>query len=116
MSSSNDLWVFILEKAWAKLHGCYERIINGQVHKTLRDLTGAPSWEVNSKDDWNRHRIEGYGFVRIPNKTGYHQITVDTWRPRHSLESEIHSYFLGGSVRILRLEELIRTAYIDTNG
>lgn len=29
LSSNNDLWVFILEKAWAKLHGCYERIIIG---------------------------------------------------------------------------------------
>jgi len=25
---------------------------------------------------------------------------VNTWRPRASLSSEIHSYFLGGSVRI----------------
>jgi hypothetical protein len=30
--------------------------------------------------------------------------------------TEIHSYFLGGSVRILKLEELIRTRYLDENG
>ncbi len=30
--------------------------------------------------------------------------------------TEIHSFFLGGSVRVLKLEELIRTEYLDENG
>ena len=30
--------------------------------------------------------------------------------------SEIHSFFLGGSIRILKLEELIRTKFLDENG
>ena len=30
--------------------------------------------------------------------------------------TEIHSFFLGGSVRILKLEELLRTHYLDENG
>ena len=72
--------------------------------------------QVNSVDSWNRHRIEGYGFVRCPVTPGYHTLTVDTWRPRASLDSEIHSFFLGGSVRIQKLEELVRTRYIDSNG
>lgn len=40
-----ELWVLILEKAWAKIHGSYERIEAGQAHLTMRDLTGAPSYE-----------------------------------------------------------------------
>ena len=28
----NELWVLIMEKAWAKLHNCYHRIIGGQCH------------------------------------------------------------------------------------
>jgi len=72
--------------------------------------------QVNSVDEWNRHRIEGYGFVRFPMTPGYHTIEVSTWRPRASLESEIHSFFLGGSVRIQKLEELVRTKFIDSNG
>lgn len=47
---------------------------------------------------------------------GYHQIEVDTWRPRSSIDTEIHSFFLGGSVRIQRLEELVATSYINANG
>jgi len=32
------------------------------------------------------------------------------------VESEVHSFFLGGSVRIQKLEELVRTKFIDSNG
>lgn len=35
----------VLEKAWAKIHGTYQRIDGGQAYTTLRDLTGAPSFE-----------------------------------------------------------------------
>jgi len=65
--------------------------------------------QVNSVDSWNRSRIQGYGFMRVPMNAGYHEIEIDTWRPRGSLTSEVHSFFLGGSIRILKLEELIRT-------
>lgn len=41
---------------------------------------------------------------------------MPTWRPRASLDTEIHSFFLGGSVRIQRMEELVRAQYIDSNG
>jgi len=73
-------------------------------------------FQVNSVDDWGRHRIEGYGFLRLPIEPGYHELEIDTWRPRGSLMSEIHSFFLGGSVRILRLDELIRTRHFDETG
>jgi hypothetical protein len=73
-------------------------------------------FQVNSVDSWDRHRIEGYGFVRLPMEPGYHEIEVDTWRPRGSIMTEIHSFFLGGSVRILKLDEMIRTQYLDENG
>ena len=72
--------------------------------------------QVNSIDYWGRHRVEGYGFVRFPAEPGYHKIEVETWRPRGSLQSEIHSFFLGGSIRIHKLEELIRTKFIDEQG
>lgn len=67
-------------------------------------------------DSWNRHRIEGYGFCRVPEKPGFHEIEVETWRPRGTINSEIHSFFLGGSVRILKLEEIVRNRYLSENG
>jgi hypothetical protein len=67
-------------------------------------------------DGWGRHRIEGYSFVRMPETAGYHKIEVETWRPRGSLNSEIHSFFLGGSIRIHKLQEMVRTKYVDEQG
>ena len=37
-----------MEKAWAKIHGSYDRIVSGNVYTTLRDLTGAPGFYVHT--------------------------------------------------------------------
>lgn len=46
----NELWVTILEKAWAKLHGSYEHSEAGQIVDIMRDLTGAPSYIMPTFD------------------------------------------------------------------
>lgn len=51
-ANGNELWVVLLEKAWAKLHGSYERIEAGFAENVFHDLTGAPS-EVVETDDEN---------------------------------------------------------------
>ena len=37
-----------MEKAWAKIHGSYEIIIAGDGAETLRDITGAPSFNYDT--------------------------------------------------------------------
>ena len=44
-SKGPEIWVLLLEKAWAKIHGSFHRIVSGQSHLTMRDLTGAPGYE-----------------------------------------------------------------------
>ena len=52
------------EKAWAKLHGSYERICCGTPYYTLRDLTGAPTFEYDSSDVKLCDKLKHAAFTR----------------------------------------------------
>jgi len=43
----SELWVMLLEKAWAKIHGSYSRIEGGQAYHAAQQLLGVPSIIIN---------------------------------------------------------------------
>lgn len=55
-SGTSELWVLLLEKAWAKRFGSYWAIDAGFTEDSLRDLTGGPCETVFNEDEemWNK--------------------------------------------------------------
>ena len=49
---NNEIWVMILEKAYAKVHGSYFLLKGGFVNEALLDLTGLPTSCYNLKDEY----------------------------------------------------------------
>jgi len=47
----NELWVLLLEKAYAKIHGSYRNIVGGLPHEAMMDLTGCPTATFSFKDE-----------------------------------------------------------------
>jgi calpain-15 len=49
--NGEELWVMLLEKAYAKMHGCYYSLRYGFTHHGMLDLTGCPTWSLKIPED-----------------------------------------------------------------
>ena len=61
-NTSNEIWISLIEKAWAKIHGGYGNIVGGTPMEALECLTGFSSltYDMTNKDneDFNEYKIE----------------------------------------------------------
>lgn len=48
---NSEIWVMVIEKAWAKLFNSYENIEAGYPTEVLHCLTGAPTRTIFTSDD-----------------------------------------------------------------
>ncbi|KXS18343.1 hypothetical protein M427DRAFT_208546 [Gonapodya prolifera JEL478] len=53
--------------------------------------------QVCSLDPWNRHRLEGYGHLRVPLRPGLSDMDIATWRPTLGPMERMQEYFTGGT-------------------
>jgi calpain len=61
-----ELWVPLIEKAYAKLHGCYETLISGFIDDGLTDMTGFVAEKLNMHDKKGR-----FPNKMLPNKEDF---------------------------------------------
>ena len=47
----HELWVALIEKAFAKVYGCYENLISGYVDEGINQLTAFPSEKILIKNE-----------------------------------------------------------------
>jgi len=50
-SDKNEIWMMLVEKAYAKLHGTYSCLTEGEVSYALKDLTGGISEYIDTNKD-----------------------------------------------------------------
>ena len=56
-SESNEIWVLILEKAWAKVFGSYSRIEAGDCGEVMNPLTGCPTQNITLAEYKNKSNL-----------------------------------------------------------
>jgi hypothetical protein len=59
------LWVLLLEKAYAKLHGSYDNIKHGHPNEALQDFTGFPTIIYDFNDPQVENIVKNGDFFKL---------------------------------------------------
>ena len=57
-AQGNELWVLLLEKAYAKVHGNYKLLSGGFANEGMQDLTGAPTVSFIFEEEGVKNMID----------------------------------------------------------
>ena len=74
VSKTNEIWVLILEKAWAKVFGSYQRIEAGTAGEALYPLTGCPTKFFIHDDYQNKESL--WQTILNADRKGYPMVTA----------------------------------------
>ncbi|OAF64634.1 hypothetical protein A3Q56_07656, partial [Intoshia linei] len=75
--------------------------------------------KVSSYDDYNRYRIEGYSYTRIPDKGGFYKRKLNCWRPLSNTNerfNKIKRFFVGGGLELNNITQAHPQIFQTENG
>ena len=105
--NNNEIWVLLLEKAWAKINGGYSKIIEGWPSEVLSSFTGFNTTFLINDDYSEEEETLFYTLDNFLNKTDS-LLLVTTKSDQKKLEREMveknlirsHTYILEGAVEL----------------
>lgn len=64
-TKNNDIWVQLLEKAWAKIKGGYANIANGSIRELLHTFTGSPTLNFSTANPQSHEKLWDEIFIGL---------------------------------------------------
>lgn len=101
-TDQNELWVILLEKAYAKAYGSYWEIVGGDPVHALRDLTGAPYDRIENFDNMD----EAWSQLKEANAKQF-MLTCFTYSGRTVEEKKEQGIVSGHAYTILDVQNVI---------